>query len=165
MRAFVFAVSAVAVVSCARAPVAEKAPPVEECTLATPLKPGVPGSPGHLIPSDINPNGASELATLMRTFVKDMTAARELVQKGQPVPALWTSHRKMRCAWPTDLADRNKDFDALAQVYLAQVQTLDAKPAEPAKAYDAVLTACRSCHEASCPGPIEVIEGLRLTAK
>lgn len=32
-----------------------------ECTLETPLIPGVPGSPGHLLPSDRNPNGDSEL--------------------------------------------------------------------------------------------------------
>lgn len=138
------------------------APQADDCTLATKLVPGVPGSPGHLIPSEINPNGASELAALMRTFVKDMSAARELVQKSAPVPELWSRHRKMRCSWPTAASDRDEGFDARAQVYLAAVKELDAKPADMTKAFDNVLAACRACHEVSCAGPIEVIDSLRI---
>ncbi len=68
----------------------------------------------------------------------------------------------MRCSWPTALADRSPAFDALAVAYLAQVQALDAaSPAEAPDAYRRVVMACEGCHQASCPGPLEVIEGLK----
>ncbi|MEW5741884.1 MAG: hypothetical protein AB1938_23420 [Myxococcota bacterium] len=142
--------------------VASAAQAEEECTLATKLVPGVPGSPGHLIPSDINPNGASELATLMRTMVADLEKGRAALEKGEPLAPLWSRHRKMRCAWPTDSADRNPQFDAMAVAYLAQVQALDAKPANPRAAFNAVVSACQACHENSCPGPIDRIVQLKV---
>jgi hypothetical protein len=149
--------------ACATAPAASTpAPPADDCTFATALVPGIPGSPGHLIPSERNPNGASELATMMRLMQEDLGAARLAVLAQRPPPAMWSRHRKMRCSWPTDPADRNGQFDGLAQTYLAQVKALDVGQSDPAKAYDNVLTACRACHDASCPGPVEVIEGLRL---
>lgn len=147
----------------AEAPVAA-APtaPADDCTLETPLRPGVPGSPGHLIPSDINPNGASELATLMRRFIADWREARTLVEAGKPVPPRHPTHRTMRCAWPTAAGDRDATFDGLAQGYLAQVQAFDAAPSQAS--YDAVIRACAACHEVTCGGPLELIEGLRWPA-
>ncbi|MCC6337106.1 MAG: hypothetical protein IT380_24320 [Myxococcales bacterium] len=156
--------------ACTRAPAAaardastlKAEAPLPECTLATPLVPGVPGSPGHLIPSELNPNGASELAALMRTMVADLEAGRAALEKGGTPPPLWSRHRKLRCAWPTDSADRNPQFDAMAVTYLAQVQALDAKPTHPRAAFNAVVTACQACHENSCPGPIERIVQLKV---
>src|SRR5688572_17207363 len=78
-----------------------------DCTWQTPLVPGIPGSPGHLIKSPRNPNGDSELAVLMREFVEDLQDARTLLEAGQPVKKLYPTHRKMRCAWPTNPAERN----------------------------------------------------------
>lgn len=143
------------------------------CTLETPLVPGVPGSPGHLIPSDINPNGQSELAHLMRTMQTDLKAARALIAKreaprlligqGQKVGPLAGRFARIRCSWPTAPADRDARFDANAQLYLQAVAELDAAPVQDAApAYDRVLTACRACHEQSCTGAIPAIEALRL---
>jgi hypothetical protein len=132
---------------------------VDDCTLDTKLVPGVPGSPGHLIASERNPNGASELATLMRTFVDDWRAARVALEADAGVPARWPTHRKLRCAWPTDAADRNATFDGFAKNYLAAVKAFDAQPGR--EKYEGVLDACKACHEVSCGGPLEVIEGLR----
>ncbi len=134
-------------------------PPPPECTLATPLVEGAPGSPGHLLPSKRNPNGDSELAALMRTFVDDWKAARATLEaQGHVAPRL-PSHRLLRCAWPTDVQDRNEAFDALAQSYLAAVGAFDEGPSQPR--FNAVIDACRACHEVTCGGPLEVIEGLR----
>ncbi|MEN9797971.1 MAG: hypothetical protein RL653_1667 [Pseudomonadota bacterium] len=136
----------------------------DECTLATPLVPGVPGSPGHLVPSDINPNGASELATLMRQMVTDWREIRGQLAAGQPLQRapLLPTHRKIRCAWPTAPEDRNAAFDAMSQVYVQNVRTFDAAPS--AETYRGVLAACAACHEATCGGPLAVIEGLQLPA-
>jgi hypothetical protein len=136
---------------------------VDDCTLATPLVPGVPGSPGHLIPSERNPNGASELATHMRRMADDLKTARAAIVDGGSALPLWASHRKLRCAWPTALSDRNEAYDAMAQTYLEAVRALDAKPSSRA-AYTGVVAACRACHEQTCDGPIAVIDGLGLDA-
>jgi cytochrome c553 len=129
-----------------------------DCTFDTPLVKGVPGSPGHMIASERNPNGASELATLMRQMVSDLEAARaDLNQR----PALWPRHRRLRCAWPTEPSDRNKTFDALAVQYLAQLQAFDTERENPQAAYQRVVDACVACHEQSCDGPLERILKLR----
>jgi hypothetical protein len=145
-------------------PTAPKAEaPLEPCTLETPLQPGVPGSPGHLIPSERNPNGASELATLMRTMVADLEQTKASLEQGRAPPQpLWRRHRKMRCAWPTDASDRNASFDAMAITYLAQVKALDERPPDARAAFGGVLAACEACHEHTCPGPIAVINTLKL---
>jgi hypothetical protein len=139
-----------------------------ECTAETPLRPGIPGSPGHLLPSTVNPNGQSELAALMQSFVADLRAARAAVQAGRPVPAMLARHRRMRCAWPTDPADRSGAYDVRAQTYLARVAELESAPAEPAgdraAAYGRVVAACRACHQVMCPGPLQAIDSLQLVA-
>jgi hypothetical protein len=138
--------------------------PRTECTLETPLTPGVPGSPGHLIPSVIHPTGASELATLMRLMLDDLDLRQRQflgTAAGTRIP-MYDVHRKMRCAWPTPGHERDPAYDALAQAYLAAVKSLDAAPDDRA-AYDAVVSACRMCHDQKCRGPIGRIEKLRLT--
>ena len=130
------------------------------CTLETPLVPGVPGSPGHLVPTEVNPNGQSELALVMRTMQEDLKAARAALLAGRPVASMVSRHRKLRCAWPTAASDRNPTFDAFAVGYLASVAALE--KASDAAAFDAVLNTCKACHEQSCPGPVAAIEALRL---
>lgn len=171
MRALVFS-SLVLAFGCTRPPpaAAPKAAPVvvvdagaptEDCTLETKLVPGAPGSPGHLIPSGVNPNGASELAALMRTFVADLQGARAKLEAdaGPALTARLPVHRKMRCAWPTAEADRNPTFDGLAVNYLQAVRQFDARPARDT--YEGLLDGCKACHEVSCGGPLELIDGLR----
>jgi len=129
------------------------------CDASTPLVPGVPGSPGHLLPSTVNPNGASELAALMRTMTDDWRATRDALAAGTPVPERLPTHRRIRCSWPTTPQDRRDPFDALAQSYVSAVAAFDATPTRAS--YDGVLAACTACHGVSCPGPLSVIEGLR----
>lgn len=143
-------------------PAAAAVTAADDCTYQTVLTPGVPGSPGHLIPSDINPNGASELATLMRAMVADLEQGKAALEKGEAPAPMWSRHRKLRCSWPTDSADRNATFDGMAIAYLEQVKALDAKPAQPKEAFNAVVAACQACHENSCPGPIEKIVTLKV---
>jgi hypothetical protein len=133
-----------------------------ECTLQTPLVPGVPGSPGHLIPSEINPNGASELAVLMRRFVSDWRAVQTGLRDHQPLPKgpRFPVHARLRCSWPTEPADRNEAFDGFAQAYLGAVKAFDQKPS--AAALNQVVASCRACHESTCSGPLVVIDSLRL---
>lgn len=130
-----------------------------DCTATTPLVAGAPGSPGHRIPSELHPEGASELAALMRAMEADLKAARASLARGESAPPLYEKHRRIRCAWPTSPADREGAFDALAQGYLERVRAFDAAPARE-DSYRAVLGGCRACHEQSCPGPLAAIDAL-----
>jgi hypothetical protein len=130
-----------------------------DCNLSTPLEPGIPGSPGHLIASPRNPNGDSELAVLMRRFVDDLRDVRVLVEAGEPVAKLWPEHRKMRCAWPTRPEERNEKYDGLARSYLLAVRAFDAAPARDT--YNAIIAGCIACHSVSCGGPLDFIDGMK----
>lgn len=141
---------------CARRDAAAEA---AACTGTTPLVAGAPGSPGHLIASELHPAGASELATLMRAMEADLKAARGALARGEALPALHARHRRIRCAWPTSPGDREGAFDAFAVGYLERVQAFDAA-ADKREQYSAVLGGCRACHEQSCPGPLAAIDAL-----
>ncbi len=137
------------------------------CDANTVLQPDVPGSPGHLVKTPLNPNGQSELALLMREMTADLAnvkSAITLPASAAQGTALLPKHQRIRCAWPTEPSDRNASFDALAVVYLKQVEQLDAQPGVSKTAYRNTISACRACHEASCPGPLAVIEKLDLPA-
>lgn len=144
---------------------AKPTPSEPECTMATPLRPGAPGSPGHLIPSARNPNGASELATLMRQMADDLAAARASMKTGSQVAPLFPTHRRIRCAWPTDTSDHTPAFDGFALQYLQQVKQFDEAGSNATlrrASYQAVVAACRACHEQTCNGPLAVIDKLTL---
>jgi hypothetical protein len=131
----------------------------DDCNLDTPLVPGIPGSPGHLIVSPRNPNGDSELAVLMRQMVDDLREVRVQAEAKQPVKQLWPVHRKMRCSWPTKPEERNEAFDARAQVYLATVRAFDQSPGRDT--YNAMINGCIMCHAQSCGGPLDFIESMK----
>ena len=139
---------------------AQVSPP--KCTLQTPLKPGVPGSPGNLIPSERNPNGDSELAVLMRKMVSDLQVVRQALVNGAKPEAMPIGHERMLCAWPTDLDNRNEVFGAMAQQYLNAYKRLEEAKSDIGAQYEAVVGSCVTCHENSCRGPIPMIETLRL---
>jgi hypothetical protein len=134
------------------------ADPDPDCNLATPLVPGIPGSPGNLIVSARNPNGDSELAALMRDCVDDLVAARQALEKGLPPVPMRDTHRRMRCSWHTKDETRNETFDGLARSYLASVASFDAKPAQ--EQFNGIVQSCVACHSVFCGGPLDLIEQL-----
>ena len=134
-------------------------PPEDDCTLATKLKDGIPGSPGHLIKSARNPNGDSELAVLMRQFVDDVREARTLLEAGQPVKNLYPTYRQMRCMWLTKPDERNANFDGRAIAFLGVVQAYDSKPGK--ETYNGIINGCIACHSQSCGGPLDFIDSMK----
>ena len=135
-----------------------------DCTWETPLEAGVPGSPGHLIPSERNPNGHTELAWRMRAMQDHLAAVRAAIVEGQALPPKPPDHHRIRCSWPTTASDRNAAFDAFSVNYLQALDTLhDGASATPVKErYAAALGTCRACHENTCPGPLMAIDSLAL---
>jgi hypothetical protein len=131
------------------------------CTGETPLVPGIPGSPGHLLASDVNPNGASELADRMRQMQGHLQTVRAAHVAGQPMTRLpFEEFERIRCSWPTTPGDRPPEFDAMAQAYLGLVRAYNEAPS-PAS-YSGVLQGCVTCHQQTCTGAIAAIEPLFL---
>jgi len=135
------------------------AAPDDDCTLATKLVAGVPGSPGNLIKSARNPNGDSELAVLMRQFVDDMREARSLLEAGEAVKPLYPTYRNMRCAWMSKPDERNENYDSRAVAYLGLVKAYDASPNQAT--YNGIIAGCISCHSQSCGGPLDFIDSMK----
>ena len=144
-----------------RTALAEK---TEECTVETVLIAAKPGSPGNLIKSDINPNGDSELAVLMREMRDDLRNARDHLLREDSPASLLATHSKIRCSWPTDPNVRNAKFDRMAVSYLLAIEDLDRETtiADKKMAYGRALNACVTCHQNTCPGPISAIRALEL---
>lgn len=130
-----------------------------DCNLETVLDPDKPGAPGHLIESPRNPNGDSELAVLMRTMVDQLKENRLRVKNGESARAMWSTHRTMRCAWPTNPKERNEGYDGRSQSYLATVRAFDEAPSQ--ETYNAVVQGCIACHQVNCGGVIGFLETLR----
>lgn len=130
-----------------------------DCNLETVLDPNKPGAPGHLIASERNPNGDSELAVLMRRFVDDLRENQLLAKAGEPIKPMHDTHRMMRCAWPTVPSERDEGYDQRSQAYLAAVRAFEASPNQ--QTYEGIVSNCVACHQVSCSGVIDFIEGLR----
>ena len=133
----------------------------QECTLETPLVPGIPGSPGHWITSARNPNGDSELAVLMREMLDDLQKIRPDVVAGRapknPGPM---NHHLMRCSWPNEPSIRGPVFGALASTYLIALNHMETQDIPSPDAYNGVVAGCLGCHNQFCPGPIHLIQNL-----
>ena len=132
------------------------------CTFETPLKPGAPGSPGNLIPSPINPNGQSEMSYLMREMLADLQQIRARILANESVGSVDVSHRRFRCAWPTDEGMRNPEFDRNAKSYLRTIDALEQAKSDQRGFFMATVGQCISCHTTSCPGPIAAIKKLQI---
>ena len=134
------------------------------CTIDSTLEPGIPGSPGHLIASTINPNGDSQLAVLMRNMRDDLRVARDQLLQGKAPGNFLDEHSRMRCVWPTDPGVRTTKYDEMATTYLYAVDDLErAKTTDDRRmAYGRVLNGCVTCHQNTCPGPIASIVALEL---
>jgi cytochrome c553 len=133
-----------------------------ECTITSLLKPGVPGSPKHLIESPRNPNGESELSHLMRRMVSDIQAVRNGVMNEETNLQIPPGHERMVCTWPTDEKIRNPLFAAMAGKYMTAVKAFNQAKKDHSARFNAVIQGCVSCHEQSCRGPLAVITPLKL---
>jgi hypothetical protein len=138
-------------------------PGITVCGEVPELTEGVPGSPGKLIPSSINPNGQSQLAHLMREMLAELKLNKENAEKGKELlPLSIGKHGKVRCSWPTVESMRTGAFEPMARQYLGAVEKFNAGDKDPV-AHNVVVSACITCHEATCDGPTIAIEAARFT--
>lgn len=114
--------------------------------------------------TDINPNGSSELALLMRDMHDAAVAAKAEIEKGQ-TPDIQIDFSSLTTAEPTQpQMIAYTEFEPLAASYIASMQALAhaEDSTQAAQAYTTVVNTCMSCHEVSCKGPIPRIRKLYL---
>lgn len=115
---------------------------------------------------DINPNGSSELALLMRSMHEQGLAAKAELLQGQ-TPELHMDCEKMHTAQATD-PDKvaNPLYTGYANTLQDKVKAFD-QPFNTDKiaAYQSMVDACMNCHREICPGPMSKIKKLYLSDK
>lgn len=111
----------------------------------------------------LNPNGDSELALLMREMMGSASNLKEMIKKGNLPEKFPEEFLKIHTAQPTDSDTKKESFNDFASNYISNLQALYNSPKEDlTKNYNAVITACASCHSQHCPGPLKAINKLKI---
>jgi len=117
--------------------------------------------------SEINPNGDSELALLMR----DMYDKAELIKQdiisgeGTITKEYIDELARMHTAEPTDEGVQDAEFIAFGNLLISQANALYESKEHQADAFNSLVDRCVDCHHSFCPGPIKKINKLRIKAE
>ncbi len=112
---------------------------------------------------DINPNGSSELAVLMRSMYDDGLKVKEAVLAGQDAEVN-CDYAKIHTAQATDPEKvASPNFASFASAYESSVNAFNAAtPYQQKDAYQHMVQSCIDCHKEVCPGPIRKIRKLEI---
>lgn len=113
-----------------------------------------------LTPSEINPNGASELAKLMRTMESQTeTWKKEIEEDKAQLSSMPFVYNTLKTAQATNDEMKNENFDAFADDFVSYSNALVKAPlAERKQAFNTMVGGCMACHDQMCPGPIKRIQ-------
>jgi hypothetical protein len=119
--------------------------------------------PDAPIQKDINPNGSSELALLMRHMFDDGMQMRADIMEGKKATTA-IDHAKIHTAAATQPEEtETPTYKTFAAAYEAAVGDLNAAPAgEQRGPYTHVVNTCIQCHQSFCTGPIRKIRKMEL---
>lgn len=112
--------------------------------------------------SVVNPNGASELALLMRQMQEYSSSEKKRVLSQREPSAMPRSFEKLSTAKITTGMRKSDNYDKFAGMYLDQVRTYmrSEEGAERVSVYNNMIASCLACHSEHCPGPVPVISKL-----
>ncbi|MCF8257491.1 MAG: hypothetical protein K9J06_08065 [Flavobacteriales bacterium] len=110
-------------------------------------------------PKDVNPNGSSELAILMREMFDDGERIKAQVQRGEEPTGL-RDFAAIHAAIPTDSTVKTLVFTAFAESYLESVRQLEADDSTSVYRFNRMVDQCMNCHSEFCPGPKKRIRKL-----
>ena len=124
------------------------------------------GEGAEVVQQNLNPNGDSELAILMRNMYEEAAQLKEQLARGEE-PHFSVEHEKILSARATEPEKvASPEFKAFAGVYLQNIKNLQkAKTNELPGLYNELVENCMSCHQLLCPGPMVKIKKLRVTQK
>jgi hypothetical protein len=112
--------------------------------------------------TDLNPNGDSELALLMRAMTAHTDSNATLLRAGS-LPINYPDLKKILTATPTDSSLDRTVFNGFAGSYLQAIDAFNAaSTSEKIKAHNQILQNCQSCHEQFCRGPLKKIAKMKI---
>lgn len=113
--------------------------------------------------SDLNPNGTSELAALMRLMFTRSEEWKKAIEQKQELGIYPVAFDKLKTATPTDAHMKNETFDPFADDFIRRTKELLAAPPQKQKeAFANYTEGCMNCHTTMCPGPVKRIRLLRI---
>lgn len=115
-------------------------------------------------PADnVNPNGTSELASLMRDMFARSEEWKKAIENGQDLGIYPVAFDKLKTAKPTDEHMKNETFDPFADDFIRRTkELLSAAPEKRKEAFATYTEGCLNCHTTMCPGPVKRIKLLRI---
>lgn len=113
---------------------------------------------------DVNPNGSSELALLMRSMHENGMEVKQKLINGEK-PEINYDCARLMTATPTEPAKvANPLYAGYAQAFEDKVKAFDQEfNADPAGSYQNMVDACMNCHREICPGPMVKIKKMYLS--
>ena len=117
-------------------------------------------------PKQLNPNGDSELALLMRDMYTDGMLTKQQILDGTP-PEVHVKYHQIHTAKPTEPEKTaDPDYTTYATLYEASVKSLlESDKEHRVESYHFMINACMNCHKSICPGPTVRIKHLYLSEK
>jgi hypothetical protein len=113
-----------------------------------------------------NPNGASELALLMRDMQKFTNQAKEDLRTGKTPPVYPRDFDKVHTAKVTENMNKSDFYTQFADLYIMSVKNYtSSKPEQRIETYNNMVSACLACHSQHCPGPVPVIKKMMWDVK
>lgn len=109
--------------------------------------------------TQLNPNGDSELALLMRKMEAHWKEIKKDIESGQKIESI-PDYSNLLTATPTDESMTADGYEGYVHSYLNQVKALGESSSNPKTAYNNIVNGCVLCHENSCSGPIPRIKKL-----
>ena len=110
----------------------------------------------------INPNGDSELALLMREMYDEALLMKKQIKNGEKIK-IKLDHDKILTAQATEPENANSlEYKTFAKSYLQTIENIKlASPAEIQDDYNSMVVNCITCHKSLCPGPLARINKLK----
>jgi hypothetical protein len=111
--------------------------------------------------NSLNPNGDSELAILMRTMHDFSKQAKTALENGAEIPTYPAQLKNMNQAKPTEgMIDNPIVFQGFSSHYLSVLDSIYLDGVSQKLQYNQMVTACITCHNEYCQGPIPAIKKL-----
>jgi hypothetical protein len=106
----------------------------------------------------VNPNGASELAVLMRDMQKYTNRAKADLKTGKSPESYPASFDKVHTAKISEGMSKSDYYKPFSDLYIMSVKNYAVSTSENRiETYNNMVSACLACHSQHCPGPVPVI--------